>query len=583
MNALGVELLPAVPTVGVTADTDVDRIERIDKELLREAWNIQRGESDTAYVDALARLCADRGCTRNEAKDLFWFVLSDQESVTVTPDEFIALHFDRAVRQIGRRTHQRPTIVIEPPEHKMVDAAAGSLRNTDNLFQRANALCRIQFGAPLPDGSRRDADAPSIEVVSNAALQEILSERAFWVRRTNAGVRDSFVPQTATQLVQARTTWPVPTLMGIVESPVIRPDGSTLVDKGYDEATGLFLTKQYQLPQLTIKESRAALEYVVRDFPFKSEADKAAWIAYVLTAFARSAYAGCVPFWLFLANIRGCGKTLLCDAAAMIVTGRPMLRIPVPNDNDEWRKRITAIIMEGSPQVLFDNIPTGSTLQSAALDAALTATTWSDRILGRSEMVKAPVLWTPAGSGNNISVGGDLGRRTQLCRLESPLENPESRRDFKEKDLLGYVRANRLQLIAACLTVLRHYIVADQPDQKLPAFGSFQEWSDLVRSAIVYTGWPDPCEANASLGRLDFEGELLRSLVAGWQEADRDGHGMTVAEAYRRSATVNERGESAYPTLKNVLASLPPNRDLNRALGQRYMNSQLWTATDAFS
>jgi len=56
-----------------------------------------------------------------------------------------------------------------------------------------------------------------------------------------------------------------------------------------------------------------------------------------------------------------------------------------PRDDDECRKRITAIALAAEPAVLIDNIVYG--LGCASLDAALTATTWQDRILGRSETV----------------------------------------------------------------------------------------------------------------------------------------------------------------------------------------------------
>lgn len=52
---------------------------------------------------------------------------------------------------------------------------------------------------------------------------------------------------------------------------------------------------------------------------------------------------------------------------------------------------------------------------------------------------------------------------------------------------------NRAKLVVAGLTVLRAYHVAGRPDQGLPVFGRFEEWSDWVRSSLVWLGMANPC------------------------------------------------------------------------------------------
>ena len=110
-----------------------------------------------------------------------------------------------------------------------------------------------------------------------------------------------------------------------------------------------------------------------RRFPFGTEAHKAAWVASVLTPLARYAFHGPSPLYLFDANVRGCGKSLLTDATSTIISGRPMARMSLPHDDDETRKRITALAVAGEPLILIDNLPSGG-FGSPSLDAALTAT-----------------------------------------------------------------------------------------------------------------------------------------------------------------------------------------------------------------
>jgi hypothetical protein len=48
---------------------------------------------------------------------------------------------------------------------------------------------------------------------------------------------------------------------------------------------------------------------------------------------------------------------------------------------EEWRKRITSILMEGQPLVIIDNFPTERVFDSVSLAAAVTSPEWTDRRL----------------------------------------------------------------------------------------------------------------------------------------------------------------------------------------------------------
>jgi hypothetical protein len=61
------------------------------------------------------------------------------------------------------------------------------------------------------------------------------------------------------------------------------------------------------------------------------------------------------------------------------------------------------------------------------------------------------------------------------------------------------VLEHRGELLSAALTVLRSYVVAGRPDMELSAFGSFDDWSRLVRGALRYAGLADPMGTRAEL------------------------------------------------------------------------------------
>ena len=230
--------------------------------------------------------------------------------------------------------------------------------------------------------------------------------------------------------------------------------------------TGLLFAPDGQYPPIADHPSkddaiRAADELldVVCDFPFAGPQHRSVWLAFDLTLVGRAAIRGPCPLFVIDANTPGSGKSLLSDAAGFIAYGHDLARKQWPGDDNEVRKTITAMAMESVPAVLWDNIAT--TLGCSSLDAALTGTSWQDRILGTNTTTGTLPLTTVWGAtGNNIVLAADTARRTLYCRVESPMENPEERTGFKYPSLIPWVRQHRHRLAAAAVTILRAYVAA---------------------------------------------------------------------------------------------------------------------------
>jgi hypothetical protein len=119
-------------------------------------------------------------------------------------------------------------------------------------------------------------------------------------------------------------------------------------------------------------------------------------------------------------------------------------------------------------------------------------------------------------TGNNLIVHGDMVRRTLACELDPKVERPELRKfDFYPVDR---VLADRGRYVAAALTIIRAYLVAGQPDLRAPLI-SYREWSDKVRSALVWLGETDPITSMEETRELDPELNTLREVIAGWGDA----------------------------------------------------------------
>lgn len=441
----------------------------------------------------------------------------------------------------GGKRDDRPTILITTEEHLVNDQAVAALLRDSSIFQRGGLLVRVvRDDSPAAKGIRRPF-APRIDTLPPPLLRERLAANARWVEihwtKEGPEERPARPPTWSVAAVHARACWPgIRHLEAVVDYPVLRPDGTVLCRPGYDPETGLLLESTEQLPLIADHPTREdafaardALLEVVADFPFDLEVRRAAWLAGLLTPLARFAFAGPAPLFLVDANVRAAGKGLLLDCISRIVTGERFTIATYTSDEDELRKRITSLALAGDRLVLFDNLE--GRFGNATLDAALTGTAWKDRILGVNRMAEAPLYMTWFATGNNVAVAGDTARRICHVRLESPEERPEERRDFHHPDLLKWVGENRSRLMGAALTILRAYCAAGFPDLALRPWGSFEGWSRLVRSAVVWVDLPDPGETRLLLqDHADVAAENMAVVLNCWEKLDPERQGLTAAE-----------------------------------------------------
>lgn len=118
-------------------------------------------------------------------------------------------------------------------------------------------------------------------------------------------------------------------------------------------------------------------------------------------------------------------------------------------DEDEWRKRISTCLREGRAAVMIDNVTRA--LDSGVLSAALTATLWSDRLLGTLDPLHLPVRCAWVATGNNPELSTEIARRSIRCRLDAKSDRPFQRdpSSFRHPSLREWARDRRGELIAA--------------------------------------------------------------------------------------------------------------------------------------
>lgn len=491
----------------------------------------------------------------------------DEEAVDHAVDSARTMAPHEEARPGEHAAQNRPEIVITTQEYEVVDQAVAALCAASDVYKRGGNLVHVVRDESKLRGVTGTGIRPRIFALPLARLREILSEVAQWTRVTNDdGEKESaHPPNWAVQEVAARRMWrELPYLEAVVETPILRPDGTVLDEPGYDRATGILFEPGADFGRVPVRpthdDARRALDAlleVVVDFPFVSGEYRSAYLSGLLTPFARYAFRGPVPLHLIDANTRGTGKSLLADTVSLVVAGREMPRTAYPKDDAEMEKRITSIAIAGEAMMLIDNVV--GELGSPSLDAALTSTTWNGRVLGKSEMIApdTPLLTIWWATGNNVALVADTARRVLHIRMDSDEEKPEERSGFRHPNLLAWLRKERPRLVRSALTLLRAYFVAGQPDMNLKPWGSFDGWSRLIRHALVWAGEPDPgLTRNELAEQCDTQAGSLAQLIEGLSLADPGGGGLTAAQLLERSAHGNDLAG-----LREAINQLCPTRD----------------------
>ena len=203
-----------------------------------------------------------------------------------------------------------------------------------------------------------------------------------------------------------------PQIVGVITTPILRPDGSILTEPGYDASTRLYLglDPEFTMPLIPAAPSRtealdalALLSDLLAGFPFLSPVDRAVALSGIMTAVLRGAVS-VAPMHVFRAHTPGTGKSLLVDVAATIATGRRCPVIAAGKTEEETEKRLGALLRDGVAVVSLDNV--SGELGGDALAQMTERPLVRVRILGKSEVARVRMQ------------GGDFcnGQQSRPCR-----------------------------------------------------------------------------------------------------------------------------------------------------------------------
>jgi hypothetical protein len=382
-------------------------------------------------------------------------------------------------------TAPQGAILVTTRLHEVADQSVEAIKG--KIFARNGVLCEVVT-----------AERVYIHDLETSRIQDLMSQSATYARTEEAGPVTVQPPENVARVIGARRNHKgIRVLEAITTAPIFLADGSILQDRGYNAQARVYLEPSVvvDVPEdASQDDARAAVALfadLLCDFRFAEPADFSSWLAALLSPLVKSATANApAPLTCVSAPAPGAGKSLLTDVLAQIVTGGKAEIRPYSRDPAEWAKKLTSFVKAGAPVGVFDNC--NGPIGDESLDRLLTASTWSDRILGASEAPPLPIVTTWLATGNNIEPQGDTVRRVLMVRQVVETERPQERTGFRHNLEGGYALEHRAQLLSAALTILRAYHLAGRPAVGLQSWGSFTTWSSLVRGALVWAGCADP-------------------------------------------------------------------------------------------
>ncbi len=453
-----------------------------------------------------------------------------------------------------------------------------------SIFERSGTIVRI---------ATDEKTTPYIEVMGESAVRGFVERAANFVRINDKG-DTSPLSAPPLEVVRDLMTLPghhLPALSRITEIPVIRPDGTILNTPGYDPATLLYYVpaKGLEIPEIPehpteaqLKTATALFQEPFIDFPFDNESSKANALAAMLTPVCRELISGPVPLCLFDKPQAGTGASLATEIISIITTGRLAAMMGAAKDDEEWEKRLTAILRRGHSIIVIDNLE--GTLYSPQLARILTSSRIQGRILGQSEDIILPNRVTYLATGNNVRLAGDLPRRCYLSRMDALSARPWMRdpTQFKHKNLIQWVSENRGAILAAGITMARSWIVYGKPaPSQLPILGSFESWCSTIGGILAHANIKGFLgNLNDMYSKSDVETGQWEAFIADLREV-YEKQEFTVSDLVKLIIPGKESNVSD----SNLASTLPDSVDrdpkkINRSLGNalskhagvRYLN-----------
>jgi hypothetical protein len=285
----------------------------------------------------------------------------------------------------------------------------------------------------------------------------------------------------------------LPRVHAVMTMPIVLANGTLLDRNGLDrKRSAVFRIDPALLKFLPMPEECAEND-VAKAYKFLADEwlvdvaanaeGKCVLLAYTLSIIERVLFPE-RPLFFVTAGQRGGGKTTALAMATLAATGVKPAATSWTNDGEERKKAIFAILREGLPAVIWDNIPRGLAISCPHMERASTTEIYQDRILGVTQQGQAPAYTIMGFTGNNIRPKSDQASRSLEARLTADRPDPENR-PFVHPDPIGWTLDHRGEILRALYVILLGNPQL-RPECRREAQTRFKAWWWLVGSAVEH-------------------------------------------------------------------------------------------------
>jgi hypothetical protein len=229
------------------------------------------------------------------------------------------------------------------------------------LYKRGGRIVRIERDHFI----RPDETETTALVIDEVERAELLLDVASVAEFERTNKRGQMAPADPTilqmgTLMGLKLRLRLPRLTGVIEAPLLLPNGRMIEAPGYDDRTGLFLdTGGVNFPPInerpTKEECLEALKRLDEDllvnFPFVDDASRSVALSALLTGVSRAALK-LAPMHAYSAPEAGTGKSYLADLVVLLATGRLAAAINAGPDEEETEKRIDGLLLKSINHVI---------------------------------------------------------------------------------------------------------------------------------------------------------------------------------------------------------------------------------------
>ena len=381
---------------------------------------------------------------------------------------------------------------------------------------------------------------PVLVELTTTQVQLLLETYVRWRAYTkNGGGYFAALPM---PFIKALVEYPnsaIPVVRAINTAPLITASGRVIDGAGLDRSTGMVhridpvLRRCLPDGKPTDEEIKQSLKFLMDEWLVDVALDHAGKCVAILLALTllQRALLPERPAFFVTAGQRGGGKTTLVNMIIAAVLGRRAAAASWSDNTEERKKALFSYLRQSVAALVWDNIARGANISCPHIEAALTASEISDRVLGVSCVETVPASTVQIFTGNSIAPRGDMASRSFIVSLNVDRPDPENRA-FAHAEPSAWTQANRAKILRALYTILIGG--ASLRPQAQVAKTRFKLWWSLI-------GWPVEYAAGLLGINVDCT-ELLRAGEAGEEEASAASRVLAILKKRWGGSTFTTRG-----------------------------------------